>query len=78
MFKKDNNGVSGSFDTLVGVNTVFEGNIESEGTVRIDGKVKGDLKIAGDVYIGPDATIKGNISGNNVLCRFESVLNCRI
>ena len=66
MFKKDTNGSSSSFDTLVGVNTIFDGNIESEGTVRVDGKVKGYLKISGDVYVGPDAVIKGNIFGNNV------------
>lgn len=55
-----------AFDTLIGINTVFDGNIESEGTVRIDGKVRGDLKINGDVIIGTNAEIKGNISATNI------------
>jgi cytoskeletal protein CcmA (bactofilin family) len=66
MFKKDNNSNPGSFDTLIGKGTIFDGNIESEGTIRVDGKVKGNLKISGDVYIGTEAVIKGNISGENV------------
>lgn len=66
MFRKDNSGNAESFDTLIGINSKFEGNIETNGTIRIDGKVFGDLKIKGDVYIGKDAVITGNISANNI------------
>jgi len=41
--KKENSSPD-VFDTLIGVNTFLEGNIETEGTVRIDGKIKGTLK----------------------------------
>jgi len=66
MFNKGNSGNSDSFDTIVGINSKFEGNIETNGTIRIDGKILGDLKINGDVYVGKDALITGNISANNV------------
>jgi cytoskeletal protein CcmA (bactofilin family) len=66
MFSKSNSGSSESFDTIIGVNSKFEGNIETEGTIRIDGKIFGDLKINGDVYVGKDALITGNINAHNV------------
>jgi cytoskeletal protein CcmA (bactofilin family) len=66
MFKQKDNNLIENLDTLIGVNTVFEGNIESQGTVKIDGKVKGDLKISGDLIIGNNATVIGNIFANNV------------
>lgn len=66
MFKKRDMSSPESFDTLIGTNTVLEGNIESEGTIRVDGKVKGDLKIDGDLYVGGNGCIIGNVYANNV------------
>ncbi|WP_010250612.1 bactofilin family protein [Acetivibrio cellulolyticus] len=66
MFSKGNSSNSDSFDTIIGINSKIEGNIETEGTIRVDGKVFGDLKINGDVYVGKDAAILGNIYANNV------------
>ena len=66
MFGKDESGTTGRFDTLVGMTTAFEGNVESEGTIRVDGKVKGDLKAAGDIIVGPSARITGNLDATNV------------
>jgi cytoskeletal protein CcmA (bactofilin family) len=63
--KKDSFDPTG-FDTILGINSSFEGNIESEGTVRIDGKVKGDLKINGEVFVASSAIIKGNITSGNI------------
>lgn len=54
------------FDTLIGKNTTFEGNIETVGTIRIDGKVHGEIKVDGDVYIGKDSEIVGNIYAKDV------------
>lgn len=65
MFKKREANTS-EFDTLIGANTCFEGNIQSEGTLRVDGKVKGDITTNGDVFIGPSAVVSGNITANNV------------
>lgn len=66
MFNKKDTGYREGFDTLIGINTTFEGNIDSEGTVRVDGKLRGDLKVNGDVIVGNDAYIKGNVFANNV------------
>ena len=66
MFSKKNPGCKDGFDTLVGVNTTFEGNIISEGSIRVEGKVKGDLKTSKDVFIGDDAVVEGSIQANNV------------
>ncbi len=66
MFSKGNSGNAESFDTIIGINSKFEGNIETNGTIRIDGKVLGNLKINGDVYVGKDAAITGNINANNI------------
>lgn len=54
-------------DTLIGTDTILEGNIETQGSIRIDGKVKGDIKVAGDLFIGDKAVINGNIYANNAV-----------
>ncbi|PQQ66685.1 bactofilin family protein [Acetivibrio saccincola] len=65
MFKKDVKAPD-KFDTLVGKNTIFQGNIETSGTIRIDGKVQGEIKADGDVYLGKSSEVTGNIYANNV------------
>ncbi|WP_027622207.1 bactofilin family protein [Acetivibrio clariflavus] len=66
MFSKNTSGNADSFDTIIGINSKFDGNIESSGTIRIDGKVNGDIKVKGDVYVGKEAVITGNINANNI------------
>ncbi len=66
MLKRNDSAYKENFDTLVGTNTIFEGNIESEGTVKIEGKIKGDLKVKGDVFIGTDAIVSGDIYADNI------------
>lgn len=53
-------------DSLVGINSVFKGDIETDGSVRVDGKVNGDVKVTGDIYIGEQAVVKGNTEGTNI------------
>jgi len=65
-FNKKKNGNLKNFDTLIGTNTTFIGNIESDGIIRIDGKVKGNIKAGSDVYVGSNAQINGNIHSSNV------------
>jgi cytoskeletal protein CcmA (bactofilin family) len=65
MFKKREADIY-EFDTLIGTNTYFEGNIKSEGTIRVDGKVKGDITTDGDVLVGTSAVVTGSIFANNV------------
>lgn len=66
MFVKKHKAFSSDCDTLIGVNTTFEGDIQSEGTIRVDGKVKGNLTVSGDVFVGSTASITGNISAGNI------------
>ncbi|MDQ2086940.1 polymer-forming cytoskeletal protein [Herbivorax sp. ANBcel31] len=66
MFDKKDIKSPDKFDTLIGKNTTFQGNIKTEGTIRIDGKVQGELKVNGDVYIGKDSEIIGNVFANDV------------
>lgn len=66
MLNKGKVSSSDSFDTLIGINSKFEGNIELDGTIRVDGKILGNIKVNGDVYIGKDAVLTGNIIGTNV------------
>lgn len=66
MFGKKDSENFDKFDTIIGVSTTFEGNIQSEGTLRVDGKVKGDIKATGNVFIGEKAVVTGNLSANNI------------
>ena len=66
--KKDNSFPTSptTFDTLVGRNAKFTGNLESAGLVRIEGNVTGDIKIEGNLVIGKDSVVVGNIKATNV------------
>lgn len=66
--KKTTSNSSGgkSFDSLIGSQTYFEGNINCEGSIRIDGKINGDIKAQEDVFISETAFVTGTIHGNNV------------
>lgn len=69
MFGKKDNSFPASpttFDTLVGKNANFTGNLESAGLVRIEGNVAGDIKIEGNLVIGKDSLVEGNIKAANV------------
>ncbi|RCX17464.1 cytoskeletal protein CcmA (bactofilin family) [Anaerobacterium chartisolvens] len=66
MFGHKSSSSHGNIDTLIGVSSIFEGNIQSQGTVRIDGKVIGDVRVDGDVFLGCSGMITGNIYATNV------------
>jgi len=53
-------------DSLIGINSVFKGDIETDGSIRVDGKINGDITVTGDIYIGEQAVVKGNIEGTNI------------
>lgn len=55
------------FNTLIGKNTSFQGELNAEGTIRIDGEIKGEVSVKGDAYIGEAGSIIGNIHANNVI-----------
>jgi cytoskeletal protein CcmA (bactofilin family) len=64
------NGVAQSIITS---EVEIKGVIKSSGSVRMDGKLDGDLASQGDAILGKTATMKGNISGSNVV--IEGTIN---
>ena len=57
---------SSNFDTVIGKNTSFKGDITCEGSLRVDGCIEGNINIEGNVLIGKDGIVKGNIEAVNV------------
>lgn len=53
-------------DTVIGLESDVEGNINSNGIIKIDGLFKGDIFTSKDVIIGETGFVKGNIKANNV------------
>lgn len=66
MLRKKNNISTGTVDTLIGSNAVFEGSLSTAGLLRIDGKYTGNIEVKGDVMIGIEGSVNGNITSNNV------------
>ena len=64
--KKKSSTSTITFNTLIGKNTTFDGNIKCEGAIRIDGIVTGNIKTNDDIFIGETAIIKGNLYGNTI------------
>lgn len=56
-----------NFNTLIGKNTIFQGELQAEGTIRIDGEIRGEVSVKGDAYIGETGMILGNIHAVNVV-----------
>ena len=54
-----------SVDTLIGVNTVLQGDLEFSGGLRVDGQVTGNIKSldgnSGTLVLSESAVIEGNI-----------------
>ena len=70
------NKTSGNFahlkmDTVIGPDTVFEGNLVTRETTRVDGVVKGEIKSEGTVILGTGGKMVGNIQANVVLVAGE-------
>lgn len=56
-------------DTLIGVHSVFIGNLTFEGAVRIDGRFEGDIKSSkeGTLIVSEGALIKGEVHVPNLV-----------
>lgn len=68
----------GTIDTIIGVSSSMEGNINSNGIIRIDGKFKGDIVTKTDLIIGEQGYIEGHIIANNasVSGKIEGNIKC--
>ena len=64
---------NGAAQSVITSEVEIKGVIKSAGSVRMDGKLDGDLASQGDSILGKTATMKGNISGNNVV--IEGTIN---
>ena len=60
-----------SVDTLIGVNTVLQGDLEFSGGLRVDGQVNGNIKSldgnSGTLVLSESAVIEGNIAVPHVI-----------
>lgn len=54
-------------DTIIGKDTVFQGNIQATGTIRIDGEIKGEIKVKGDLVVGDHGKVEATVEARNVL-----------
>ncbi|MDL2229284.1 polymer-forming cytoskeletal protein [Treponema sp. OttesenSCG-928-L16] len=52
-----------SINTIIGPNTMVQGDIDSAGFTRIDGSLRGSLKAKGKLVVGEKSRIKGDLSG---------------
>lgn len=68
----------GTIDTIIGVSSSMEGNINSNGIIRIDGKFKGDIVTKTDLIVGEQGYIEGNIIANNasISGKIEGNIKC--
>jgi cytoskeletal protein CcmA (bactofilin family) len=53
-------------ETLIGVNTDFQGELNVHGTLRVDGRVDGKLN-AESAIIGETAVVKGEITAKKII-----------
>ena len=65
MFGKKASKPQGHIDTLIGVDTCIQGNIEFSGGLRVDGHVRGDIIATGEkpstLVLSEQATIEGEV-----------------
>ena len=53
-------------ESLIGSNSVFNGNIETKGTLRVDGSMEGNIN-ADWVILGEKASIKGDVTARGIV-----------
>ena len=54
-----------STTSIISVDTIIRGDLESNGDMRIDGKLIGNIDCKAKLLIGPQGVVEGNITGNN-------------
>ncbi len=66
IFKSSPTKENVGFDIILGQDSNLNGDIESKGSVRIDGHLSGNINASGAVIIGEDATVKGDITADQI------------
>lgn len=59
-------------ETIIGKETIIEGNIKLPTSLRIDGKVYGEIECEGNVYIGKSGYTEPAIQAKNVIVAGEA------
>lgn len=77
MFGKQKISVAQKIETLIGKETMMQGNLESKGSIRIDGSFQGDIAGQSDVIIGEEALVQASVKCSNVILagRVEGNIN---
>ncbi len=55
------------FDTLIGENTNFVGDLNAKGSIRLDGRLKGKINIEGHLFIGENAVLEADIVTSSII-----------
>lgn len=61
MFSKKEVHNMGKLETIIGQDSVFQGNLKTKGAVRIDGKLEGNVMEAVGVVIGDHGVVAGDV-----------------
>ncbi len=61
--------------TIIGKNSVVDGNYQATGSVRLDGTIEGDVKISGNMIIGASGKIHGNLEAGSTVVGGEVIGN---
>ena len=54
-------------NTLIGVGTVVEGNLEVDGMLRIDGNLRGSARASGRVVVGSSGRVEASIRAKSAI-----------
>jgi len=55
-----------AINTIIGEDTVIQGNIKLDGNIVVYGKILGDIETDGTIRIGPGAEIEGKLIGTDL------------
>ncbi len=67
MLGKKNDKKVAEISTIIGKETIFEGNLTVNSSIRIDGQVNGKVICSGDVTIGKEGLVKNSITARNLI-----------
>lgn len=67
MFTKKESHPMGKIETIIGVDTVFQGNIRTKSAVRIDGKLEGNISEASGVVVGDKGQVTGDLNAKVIV-----------
>lgn len=65
--KRSSEQVHEDIETVIGQNTIIEGNIEGGSNIRIDGRVNGGVTVSSNIIIGEMGRVHGDIKGESLL-----------